>query len=164
MKIHIITDIDSEIVEQTRKLVEFLGHSLTDTPKDADIALAPRLTRILTHAELWAPKHGTLIFHPSLLPRHAGPDAIKWAFRHGEKYTGATWFWGDTKVDGGDICEQEVLEILPDELPGHFYRRAVIPSALKLLRFALKDIEQGHLRKRPQRSEARTYETSLRLS
>ena len=35
---------------------------------------------------------GAIGFHPSLLPLHRGRDAIKWAFRFGEKITGGSVF------------------------------------------------------------------------
>jgi methionyl-tRNA formyltransferase len=164
MKILVIVDDEAEIITWVRWLINNLGHEIVQTPEEADLAVAPMLKRILTEEQLNGPKLGTLIFHPSLLPRHAGPDAIKWAFRQGEKYTGATWFWGEKMLDGGDICEQEVLEILPGETPRQFYQRAVIPSALQLLKYAINDISNGHIRRRPQRIEARTYEPSLALS
>lgn len=164
MKILVIVDDEAEIITRVRELIQSLGHEIVTDASQADLAVAPKFKFILTEEQLNAPKLGTLIFHPSLLPRHAGPDAIKWAFRHGEKYTGSTWFWGVNKLDAGDICEQEVLEIMQGETPRLFYQRAVIPSAVKLLKYALIDIKNGHIRRRPQRIEARTYEPSLGLS
>lgn len=122
------------------------------------IIVAPLLRHKIGAHDIAQTRHGALVFHPSLLPRHRGPDAIKAAFRAGEKYTGATWFWANGRFDAGDICEQEVLEIVPGERPREFYERAVIPSALKLLRHALDDLSRGHVRRRPQREEAATYE------
>jgi len=49
----------------------------------ADLAIAPLLTTFLATEEILMPRMGTLVFHPSLLPRHRGGDAIKWAFKLG---------------------------------------------------------------------------------
>lgn len=125
---------------------------------NADLVVAPLLTRKLTPDDLAVPRYGTLVFHPSLLPRHRGPDAIKAAFRANERYSGATWFWANDQYDAGDLCEQEVLEIQEGERPRDFYTRAVIPSAIKLLSYAVADLCLGHVRRRPQRAEAMTYE------
>ena len=35
-----------------------------------------------------APTHGTIQYHPSLLPRHRGPSAINWAIIHGDETAG----------------------------------------------------------------------------
>ena len=129
---------------------------------EADIAIAPLLTRMLSLQEIFAPKIGTLVFHPSLLPRHRGPDAIKWAFKLGETYTGATWFWPDEGIDTGDICEQEVLAIPPEASPRDFYEYYVIPAALRTLSRAIDDIAAGRPRRVPQQNENATYETRIK--
>ena len=46
-------------------------------------------------AVLNAPTHGTIQYHPSLLPRHRGPSAINWAIIHGDAKTGLAIFWPD---------------------------------------------------------------------
>lgn len=135
---------------------------LVKTPQEADVAIAPLLSKKLSLEEIQSPLYGTLVFHPSLLPRHRGRDAIKWAFRLEEAYTGATWFWADEGYDTGDICETEVLAIKPDESPREFYERAVIPSAIRMLSFILQDLTSGHIRRRPQRNEHASYEPPIK--
>lgn len=145
------------VVEAHRTLAR-CGIRLAARPSEADVAIAPLLTRKLSAGEANAPRFGTLIFHPSLLPRHRGRDAIRWAFEQGETYSGATWFWAAEGYDTGDICEQEVLEIQPGETPRQFYERAVVPACGRLLGYALSDLQAGHVRRRPQRDAAATYE------
>lgn len=123
-----------------------------------DLAIAPLLRRKISPEELRFPRIGTLIFHPSLLPVHRGRDAIRWAFHNHERYSGATWFWADDGYDTGDICEQEVLLIQSGERPRRFYERAVIPCAIRMLRFILQDLQAGIVRRRPQLQENSTYE------
>jgi len=135
---------------------------LVPTLPEADFAIAPLLTRKLSASDLSAPRLGVLIFHPSLLPIHRGPDAIKWAFRLGERYSGATWFWADKDLDTGDICEQEPLRIQPGESPREFYERAVIPASVRMLRFILEDLKAGVIRRRPQIPEHATCEPPLK--
>lgn len=124
----------------------------------ADVAVASLLRRKLPASELAAPRLGVLIFHPSLLPVHRGRDAIKWAFRLGERYTGATWFWADGGLDTGDICEQEPLLIRPGESPREFYERAAVPAAARMLKLILLDLLAGVVRRRPQIAENATFE------
>ena len=73
------------------------------------MAIAPLLTRKLGSEELSAPLAGTLIFHPSPLPYGRGASSIRWAYRRHEPITAATWFWANDELDGGDICEQEIV-------------------------------------------------------
>jgi len=159
MKVHLIGDREQPMVQACLAALQDEGVELTDDPAAAIVAMAPRLTVKLSPADVAAPKLGTLIFHPSLLPRHRGPDSVKWAFKSGETYTGATWFWADEGLDTGDICEQEVLAIVPGERPREFYDRAVIPAAVRMLRYIVDDIENGCVRRRPQQEEHATYES-----
>ncbi len=158
MIVKVIGDEKATIVREARALVRELGHVETHGSNSADLIVAPLLRHRIGAHDIEQTRHGALVFHPSLLPRHRGADAIKAAFRAGETYTGTTWFWANGRFDAGDICEQEVLEIVAGERPREFYERAVIPSALKLLRHALDDLSRGHVRRRPQREEAATYE------
>ena len=137
-----------------------LGCRIVDTPEEADVAVAPLLTRKITDTEILMPRLGTLIFHPSLLPRHRGRDAIKWAYRQDEKYTGGTWFWPDSGYDTGDVCEQEVVAI-GDKRPRDFYEQEVIPLCVKLLRYVISDLKAGIIRRRPQNEMAATYEPPI---
>ena len=89
-------------------------------------------------------------------------QSLKWAFKLGEAYTGATWFWATEGLDTGDICEQEVLAILPDERPREFYERAVIPSALRMLGYIVDDVRNGIVRRRPQQHENATFEPGIK--
>lgn len=158
MIVRILGNERDEIVGRVRALVAEAGHAETFGSNTADLIVAPLLRHKIGAHHIGQTRYGALVFHPSLLPRHRGPDAVKAALRAGERYTGATWFWASERFDAGDICEQEVLEILPGESPRAFYERAVVPSALKLLSYALLDLQNGLLRRRPQREEAATYE------
>lgn len=133
--------------------------TVVDDANQADVALAPLLTRKLSKGELFAPKYGTLIFHPSLLPVHRGRDAIKWAYRLGDNYSGATWFWADDGLDTGDICEQEVLPLWGK--PREFYENHALPAMARLLGYILDDLKRGRVRRRPQQELYATYEPPI---
>ncbi len=68
-------------------------------------------------------------------------------------FTGATWFWADAGLDTGDICEQEVVAI-PDKRPRDFYEQDMLPACVKLLRYAIADLQAGIVRRRPQNEQA----------
>ena len=75
LSVYVYGDRAEASVNKAIKLVEEKGASIVGDPASADVAIAPMLQQFLTMEELEAPRYGTLIFHPSLLPRHRGPDA-----------------------------------------------------------------------------------------
>lgn len=54
---------------------------------------------------------GALNVHPSLLPRHRGPDPLFWTFRRGDASTGVTIHELTDRYDAGPIVEQAAIEI-----------------------------------------------------
>jgi len=125
----------------------------------ADLAVAPLLTRRLSTADLLGPRLGVLVFHPSLLPLRRGPDAMRWAVNSGDAWTGATWFWADAELDGGDICEQQLVALDTAASPGRNYHDRVAPAGLAGLRRALDGISSGFIRRVPQDHAAATYQS-----
>ena len=148
------------IIDRCAEGIAEQGVKVVWTPEESDVAIAPLLTRKISDAEIAKPSLGTLIFHPSLLPRHRGRDAIRWAYRLGEKYTGVTWFWADSGYDTGDVCEQEIL-VIGDKRPRDFYEQDVIPAAVRLLRYIILDLKNGIVRRRPQNEAAASYEPPI---
>jgi methionyl-tRNA formyltransferase len=135
------------------------GFGQTDDPTEAEFAIAPRLTRKLSHYEYTAPSLGTLVFHPSILPYHRGPDAIRWAIQLGEHVSGATWFWCDSGLDTGPICEQESVVLKIGESPGRAYHTRFIPAGLRALERALSGIAAGDPRMVLQDPSLASYES-----
>ncbi len=128
-------------------------------PTLADFAFAPHLTRRLSRAEYEAPVHGTLIFHPSFLPLHRGPDAVRWAVLGGERLSGATWFFASEEMDAGDVCEQEAVLLKPGESPGRAYHTRFVPAGLAAFERAVEGfVRRGIFRRRPQEHELATRE------
>lgn len=149
----------SEFGERCAALCDAAGFERTDDPTLAGFALAPLLKRILTHYEYTAPALGTLIFHPSILPYHRGPDAIRWAVQLGEHVSGVTWFWCDGGLDTGPICEQEPVLLRIGESPGRAYHSRFVPAGLRALERALAGIASGNPRMVPQDESLATYES-----
>lgn len=151
MKVVILGKDHTRAYIEARNLVLSLGHEAVTDINDADLSIAPLLTDMLSPGQIYAPKYGTLIFHPSPLPYGRGASAIKWAYKRNEPITAATWFWANLyKVDSGDICEQEVIKIDYSLTPREFYDTHVIPALLRTLERALTDIAVGHIRRVPQ--------------
>ncbi|MBB4034906.1 methionyl-tRNA formyltransferase [Dysgonomonas hofstadii] len=159
MKVAILGKDHTRAYIEARKLVLSLGHEAVSDINGAELAIAPLLTDILSPGQIYAPKYGTLIFHPSPLPYGRGASAIKWAYKRNEPITAATWFWANLyKVDSGDICEQEVIKIDYSLPPREFYDVHAVPALLRTLERALTGIAAGHIRRVPQVQAYSTFD------
>lgn len=72
----------------------------------ADLNVLAFVTAILPPEIVDAPTHGSLCFHPSLLPRFRGGAALAWQVICGERESGVTIFRPDAGVDTGPIVVQ----------------------------------------------------------
>lgn len=80
---------------------------------------------------------GALGYHPSLLPRHRGRDAIRWAIHMKEAVTGGSIYWMDDGADTGPVALQDWCAIRGDDDAGSLWRRELGPMGLRLFREAL---------------------------
>jgi methionyl-tRNA formyltransferase len=81
------------------------------------VRLGPDLLCVATFPYLMAasalavPRLGALGVHPSLLPRHRGPEPLFWTYHGGDAEAGVTVFWMDAGEDTGDIVFQEAIPL-----------------------------------------------------
>jgi methionyl-tRNA formyltransferase len=115
-------------------------------------------TRILPAEEFTVPRLGALCFHPSMLPRHRGRDAVWWAVHQGDEETGVTWFWLDAGIDTGDIAIQQAVKIPEGTTPGRLYYTALVPLGIELLAELLPRLTRGDIPRMPQDESQATYE------
>jgi len=85
---------------------------------------------------------GAFGVHPSLLPRHRGPDPYFWAIDSGDVVTGVTAHRIAADYDTGEILAQRELEIDPDWNAWTLARALDRPS-LALLRELTRDYARG---------------------
>ncbi len=158
MRIRILGETNTAAYSEAVKLIKELGHEQCGCNDACDIAIAPLLMTILKEHEINRPRLGTLIFHPSPLPHGRGARSIRMAYERREPITAATWFWANSGIDQGDICEQEIVKIDYSTRPRQFYERDVIPAMVRTLRRALQDIDKGITRRVPQVEAFASYD------
>ena len=108
------------------------------------------------------PKHGSICFHPSLLPLHRGPSSINWPIIMGSKKTGLTIFYPNDGLDEGEILLQKEVEIGEDETLGDVYFSKIFPLGVDACVEAANLLDAGNAPKTPQDDTKSTYESWCR--
>jgi methionyl-tRNA formyltransferase len=127
-------------------------------------ALAPDLqvmafvTLVIPEPFLRIPTHGTINYHPSLLPKHRGRSAINWPIIEGETETGLTVFWPDAGLDTGEILLQKTTPVGPDETLGTVYFERLFPMGVEALLEAVELVGAGSAPRLAQDGARATYE------
>src|SRR3981081_2652026 len=79
------------------------------------------------------PKHGTIQYHPSLLPKYRGPSSINWPIIRGDTKTGLTIFRPNDGLDEGPVVLQKETAIGPDDTLGTVYFDRLFPMGVKAM-------------------------------
>ena len=103
---------------------------------------------------------GAIGYHPSLLPRHKGRDAIRWTIHMGDAVTGGSVYWLSENMDGGDIAAARHVFVEPGETPEDLWRRKLMPLGVELIGAVLDDLSVGRIVRRPQDPAYATWEPS----
>src|SRR5688572_6162490 len=104
------------------------------------------------------PKHGTIQFHPSLLPKYRGPSSINWPISRGETKTGLTIFRPTDGLDEGPVILQKETPIGPDDTLGTIYFDRLFPMGVKAMVEAADLVVAGKHKEAVQDESQATYE------
>lgn len=131
-----------------------------DIPDGTDLIISAHSHWIISKQCIDKCKYGGIGFHPSLLPRHRGRDAIRWAVHMNDFVTGATVYSLDSDIcDGGDILLQKVIFIDP-EWDYHDLWYNIFPVGVDMVSEAVRLIESGKASWQKQDNKFATYEPS----
>jgi methionyl-tRNA formyltransferase len=97
---------------------------------DADLGVLAYVLQFVSQDFATIPRHGTIQFHPSLLPRHRGPSSINWSIIQGDSQTGLTIFRPTDGLDEGPIILQKQCRIGPDDTVGSVYFDRLFPMGI----------------------------------
>lgn len=96
----------------------------------ADLMVMAFVNVFVPEAARDTPTHGSICFHPSLLPLHRGPSAVNWPIIMGATKSGYSWFYPTDGLDEGDSLMQWECEIGPDDTVIDLYFKKIYPSAV----------------------------------
>ncbi|MDA8100056.1 MAG: formyltransferase family protein [Nitrospiraceae bacterium] len=102
-------------------------------PLQPDVAYCFGWSHLLNRKILSLPVLGVIGYHPAALPRNRGRHPIIWALALGLSETASTFFFMDEGADSGDILDQRIISVNPEDDAASLYQ--------KLLNTALDQIE-----------------------
>ncbi|WP_205648564.1 formyltransferase family protein [Acuticoccus kandeliae] len=129
-------------------------------PAGTDLILAAHSHDFIGRRTRMAATFGAIGYHPSLLPRHRGRDAVRWTIHMKDPIAGGSVYWLSDKMDGGDIAAQDFVFVSPGETVDSLWREKLFPLGLELLDAAVRDIAAGIIRREPQSETYATWEPS----
>lgn len=97
---------------------------------NADLMVMAFVNVFVPEAARDTPTHGSICFHPSLLPLHRGPSAVNWPIILGSTKSGYSWFYPSDGLDEGDSLIQWECEIGPDDTVIDLYFKKIYPHAV----------------------------------
>jgi methionyl-tRNA formyltransferase len=129
---------------------------------DAELLVMAFVTLIVPERILYAPRHKSICFHPSLLPRHRGASAINWTLIMGDATAGVTWFWPDKGIDTGPILLQRSEPIRDEDTVGSLYFNRLFPLGIETMVEAIELIKAANAPAIAQDESRATYEPPCR--
>src|SRR6476469_7313774 len=99
----------------------------------ADIGIMAFVLQFAPQEFVKIPKHGTIQYHPSLLPKYRGPSSINWPISRGEKETGLTIFRPTDGLDEGAVILQKKTPIGDNDTLGNVYFERLFPMGVQAM-------------------------------
>lgn len=130
-----------------------------DIPDGTDLIISAHSHWIISDKIIEKCKYGGIGFHPSLLPRHRGRDAVRWTIHMGDFITGGTIYRLTGECDGGDIINQRTL-FVDKEWDYHDLWRELFPIGVDMILESVSMIEKGTVKGWAQDERFATFEPS----
>jgi methionyl-tRNA formyltransferase len=125
---------------------------------DADIGIMAFVLQFAPQELVAIPRHGTIQYHPSLLPKFRGPSSINWPIIKGVFETGLTIFRPSDGLDEGAVILQKKTPISADDTLGTIYFDRLFPLGVSAMLGAADLVVAGkHKEVRQDESQA-SYE------
>ncbi|XP_020706570.2 cytosolic 10-formyltetrahydrofolate dehydrogenase isoform X2 [Athalia rosae] len=128
---------------------------------DVDLNVLPFCSQFIPMEVINHPRHQSICYHPSILPRHRGASAISWTLIEGDKEAGFSVFWADDGLDTGPILLQRSCPLEPNDTLDTIYNRFLYPEGVQAMAEAVNLVANGTAPKIAQTEEGATYEAML---
>jgi methionyl-tRNA formyltransferase len=123
-----------------------------------DLQVMAFVTLFVPEDFLNIPTHGSIQYHPSLLPRYRGPSAINWPIIQGDTETGLSIFWPDNGLDTGDVLLQKKTPIGFEDSLGSVYFDRLFPMGVEAMLESVDLVKAGKAPRIKQDESQATYE------
>lgn len=124
----------------------------------ADLGIMAYVTQFVSQPFCSIPTHGTIQFHPSLLPLHRGASSLSWSIITGKTETGFSIFRPTDGLDEGPLLLQRRVPIDPNESLGALYFDKIFPQGVAGLLEAADQVLAGTAQETIQDESQATYE------
>ncbi|XP_052084135.1 cytosolic 10-formyltetrahydrofolate dehydrogenase-like isoform X1 [Mytilus californianus] len=127
----------------------------------ADLNVLPFCSQFIPMDVINFPKSKSIIYHPSILPRHRGASAINWTLIQGDPTAGFSVFWADDGLDTGPILLQKKCYVAPNDTVDSIYNRFLYPEGVKAMGEAVRLITENRAPSIVQTEKGATYDAML---
>jgi methionyl-tRNA formyltransferase len=124
----------------------------------ADIGIMAFVLQFAPQEFVNIPKHGTIQYHPSLLPKYRGPSSINWPLIKGETKTGLTIFRPTDGLDEGPVILQKETPVSENDTLGTVYFDRLFPMGVQAMLEAADLVLAGKHREIVQDESQASYE------
>jgi methionyl-tRNA formyltransferase len=125
---------------------------------NADIGIMAFVLQFAPQDFVNIPKHGTIQYHPSLLPKYRGPSSINWPLIKGDKKTGLTIFRPTDGLDEGPVILQKETDVSENDTLGTVYFDRLFPMGVKAMLDAADLVVAGKHKEMKQDEAQASYE------
>ena len=125
---------------------------------DAELGIMAFVLQFAPQDFVNIPRHGTIQYHPSLLPKYRGPSSINWPIIRGDPKTGLSIFRPTDGLDEGPLILQKETPIGADDTLGTVYFDRLFPMGVQALLEAAELVVAGKHRERVQDESQASYE------
>ncbi|OCC03138.1 methionyl-tRNA formyltransferase [Labrys sp. WJW] len=125
---------------------------------DVDLAVMAYVLQFAPQSFVNIPRHGTIQYHPSLLPLYRGPSSINWPIIKGDTQTGLTIFRPTDGLDEGPVILQKTVAIGSNDTLGTVYFDHLFPLGVAAMLEAADLVVAGHHSEHVQDESLASYE------
>ncbi|XP_032670067.1 cytosolic 10-formyltetrahydrofolate dehydrogenase isoform X2 [Odontomachus brunneus] len=128
---------------------------------EVDLNVLPFCSQFIPMEVINHPRHRSICYHPSLLPRHRGASAISWTLIQGDNTAGFSVFWADDGLDTGPILLQKSCKVKPNDTVDSLYNNFLYPEGIAAMGEAVDLVAKGIAPIIPQSEFGATYDPML---